>query len=120
MDMITGIIDYTEVGENIITLNYNGLTKQAIVEVKRGVIIEHSKSDTITILKGTNKGNYNFIEDFKVIINGIRFRNISDTYLNLSTVDFNTVGNYTVTLKIPYNEKNIGLSGVKFTYYEKL
>ena len=76
-------------------------------------------TDTITILKGTNKGNYNFIEDFKVIINGIRFRNISDTYLNLSTVDFNTVGNYTVTLKIPYNEKNIGLSGVKFTYYEK-
>lgn len=119
MDMITGTIDYTEVGENIITLNYNGLTKQAIVEVKRGVIIEHSKSDTITILKGTNKDNYNFIEDFKVIINGIRFRNISDTYLNLSTVDFNTVGNYTVTLKIPYNEKNIGLSGVKFTYYEK-
>ena len=58
--MITGTIDYTEVGENIITLNYNGLTKQAIVEVKRGVIIEHSKSDTITILKGTNKDNYNF------------------------------------------------------------
>ena len=63
--MITGTIDYTEVGENIITLNYNGLTKQAIVEVKRGVIIEHSKSDTITILKGTNKDNVHTSYDTK-------------------------------------------------------
>lgn len=119
LDMITGSINYSEVGENVITLNYNGLEKQAIVEVKRGVIIEHSKADTITILKGTSKENYNFIDDFKVIINGIRFVNISDTYLDLTTVDFNTVGNYSVTLKIPYNEKSIGLSGVKFTYFEK-
>lgn len=119
MDMITGSVNYSEIGENIITIKYNGLEKQAIVEIKQGVIIDYSTTNVVTILKGTNANKYDFVGDFKVIINGIKFTNILDSYLDLSLVDFTKVGNYDVTLKIPYNEKNIGLSSVKFDYYEK-
>lgn len=119
IDMITGSIDYDNDGLNEITINYQNITKKAIVEVRRGVIIETPKTDTITIIKGTNQANYSFVNDFKVIINGIHFDSIPYTYISENNVDFTTPGEYTVTLKIPYNDKRLGISGVKFVYYEK-
>lgn len=119
IDMITGTIDYSNVGMNEITLTYDNQTYIATVEVKRGVIIDYTHSEVIQILKGTNQESYDFAGDFKVIINGIEFENIPDSYLDMANVDFNEVGTYTVTIKIPYNDNKIGLSGVKFTYFEK-
>lgn len=119
LDMITGFVDYSKVGTNTITLEYEGITKETIVEVKRGVIIDYATSDTITITKGTSVETYDFMSDFVVVINGVKFKNISNSYLDLSNVDFNTVGTYVVKLKIPYNDQALGLQGVKFTYYEK-
>lgn len=119
MDMITGSIDYSKVGVNEIVLSYENETYIATVEVRRGVIIEYAYSDTILIAKGTKKDTYDFAGDFRVVINGIEFTNISDSYLDLSSVDFNEEGSYTVTLTIPYNDNKIGLSGVTFTYFEK-
>lgn len=119
LDMITGNIDYSIIGVNTITLNYEGHTATSNVEVRRGVIINYAKSDTITITKGTNKNTYAFINDFVIVINGVVFNNISDKYLEYSDVDFNTPGVYTVKLTIPFNDKELGIQGVKFTYVEK-
>lgn len=119
LDMITGSVNYNVVGENVITLTYENITKEAIVEVKRGVIINYATSDTISIIKGTNQSTYDFAGDFEVVINGIKFTSISSDYLDTSKVDFNNVGSYKVTIKIPYNDQALGLQGVKFTYYEK-
>lgn len=119
MDMISGSIDYSQVGTNIITLKYQEFTKEAVVEVKRGVIIDYATSDTITITKGTNQDTYDFIGDFVVVINGVKFDNISINYLDTSIVDFNKVGSYKAKLTIPYNDQALGLQGVKFTYVEK-
>ncbi|MBQ8323258.1 MAG: hypothetical protein IJX91_04760 [Clostridia bacterium] len=116
-DMITGSIDYTTVGENQITLEYEGEIKTAVVEVKRGVIINYKLADTIVVKKGTDMFSYSFANDFVVTINGIRFTGI-DGYIDTTEVDFDTVGEYTATLTIPYNEKTVGLSGVKFDYIE--
>lgn len=118
-DMISGSINYEQDGVYPITINYQNISKNAIVEVRRGVIIEAADSDTITIIKGTNQATYSFISDFKVMINGIYFNSIPDNYISENNADFNTVGEYSVTLKIPYNDKRLGLSGVKFSYYEK-
>ncbi len=119
MDMITGTINYTQEGINEITLTYEGQTYVATVEVRRGVIIDYTHGDVITITKGTNQDTYDFMSDFRVIINGIEFNNISKNYLDLSLVNFKEVGVYEATLKIPYNDKPISLSGVNFTYFEK-
>lgn len=119
LDMIEGSIDYTKEGINTITLKYQGVTKTATVEVKRGVIIDYAYGDTIVITKGTNQATYPFFKDFILRINGIKFTTIDDEYLDVSNVDFNTVGQYSVTLKIPYNDSKLGLSSVKFKYYEK-
>lgn len=119
MDMITGTINYTQEGINEITLTYEGQTYVATVEVRRGVIIDYTHGDEITITKGTNQDTYDFMGDFRVIINGIEFNNISKNYLDLSLVNFKEVGVYEATLKIPYNDKPISLSGVNFTYFEK-
>lgn len=116
-DMVSGSINYNKIGENVITLTYKGETRTAIVEVKRGVIITPAKADTIVIKKGTEKEKYAFENDFKVLINGIRFTAISE-YINIDNVNFNEVGEYTATIKIPYNDQKLSLSGVKFTYYE--
>ncbi len=118
-DMITGGIDYDNNGINEIKINYQNIEKIAIVEVRSGVIIETPQTDTITIIKGTNQQNYSFVSDFKVIINGIHFDSIPDTYISLNNADFSQTGEYAVTLRIPYNDKRLGLSGVKFEYYEK-
>lgn len=117
-EMISGSIDYSKVGNNEITLNYQGLTKVANVEVRRGVVIDFAKSDSIIIIKGTNINTYSFINDFNVTINGIKFVNIPESYFDLSNVNFNEAGTYPVKITIPYNEKSLSLSGVKFTYYE--
>ncbi|MBQ3571773.1 MAG: bacterial Ig-like domain-containing protein [Clostridia bacterium] len=117
-DMISGSIDYSKAGDNTITLTYGGKTATANVEVVIGVIISYKTADTIVILKGTNKQNYAFEKDFSVIINGVRFTIIS-SYIDVSNVDFNTVGSYTAKLTIPYNESSLSLSGAKFDYYEK-
>ena len=119
LDMISGSVDYSVVGNNVITLNYEGHKATANVEVKRGVIINYAKGDTITITKGTNQKTYSFINDFVIIINGIEFTNISDKYLDLSEVDFSKTGTYTVKLTIPFNDKELGIQTVKFTYVEK-
>ena len=118
-EMISGSINYTTVGINEITLNYNGKTATSTIEVKKGVVINHRYTDTITIKKGTNKKSYFFANDFIVVVNGVEMKFISDEYLDTSAVDFDTVGTYEAKITIPYNENRVGLSGVKFTYYEE-
>ena len=119
LDMIDGNIDYTKEGNNNITINYQGITATAVVEVRRGVIIDYATSDTKVITKGTKKDTYAFYNDFIVRINGALFQNISEDYLDVSSVDFNTAGTYQATLRIPYNDSKLGLSSVKFKYFEK-
>ncbi len=112
-DMISGSIDYSTVGINQITLNYQGQTAVATVEIKLGVIINYAKSDTVTVKLGTNKETYAFSNDFVVLINGIQFKGF-ESYIDTSNVDFSTAGSYVATLTIPYNDKKFGLSGVTF------
>lgn len=118
IDMITGHINYTISGNNEITLTYDGNTYAANVEVKQGVVINYANSNHVTIEKGTKKSEYVFSDDFIVIVNGIRFNLIPEKYLDLSTVDFNTVGTYEVKISIPYINR-LTLSSVKFDYIEK-
>lgn len=119
IDMITGSIDYSKVGINEIVLSYENEIYIATVEVKRGVIIDYAYSDTILIVKGTKKETYDFVGDFRIIINGIEFTNLSMSYLDISNVNFDAEGIYEAIIKIPYNDNKIGLSGVTFTYFEK-
>ena len=115
LDMIDGTINYTEVGENVITLTYLGKVKEAIVEVKQGVIINYAKSDVIKVSVGTKKENYKFQDDFTVLVNGIEFKNIA-SYINTDNVDFNTVGTYTATISIQYTDSYLGIDkGTVFT-----
>lgn len=116
-DMVSGSIDYSQVGINVVTLTYLGEQYTATVEVKRGVIINYTTSDTVIIKKGTNANSYPFANDFKVIVNGIRFTAI-DGYIDSRAVDFTTAGEYTATIRVPYNDKNLSISGVNFTYFE--
>lgn len=118
-DMITGSIDYSTIGSNTITLNYKGHVATATVEIKLGVIIDYRTSDTIVIIKGTDQNSYSFANDFKVLINGLIFENIPDSYLNFSEVDFSKEGNYQASIRIPYNDKTLGITNVNFTYFEQ-
>lgn len=118
-DMIEGSIDYSKEGINHITINYMNISAVATVEIKRGVIIDYTYGDSIVITKGTNQDSYPFINDFRILINGILFTNISNKYIKDSNVDFSTPGEYQLTIAIPYNDKKFGLSGVKFDYFEK-
>lgn len=118
-DMIEGAIDYSKAGNSEIKLTYQGQEVIAIVEVRLGVVIDYHTSDTIIIKKGTSQQNYAFENDFDVTINGIKFDNLQNSYFDLSEIDFDNVGTYQVTLTIPYNDKALSLSGVKWTYYEK-
>ncbi len=118
-DMISGAVDYSAAGINEITLNYGGERYVATVEVKLGVVINHTNGDTVVVLKGTDAGAYRFAEDFTVLINGIRFTYI-EPYIDVSEVNFSEVGTYTAKITIPYNEKNLSLSGgTSFTYAEE-
>ncbi len=118
-DMIEGSIDYAHEGINTITITYKGITKSATVEIRKGVSIETPHGDVIIIAKGTKQDEYDFASDFKVIINGVVFDSIPEAYILLNEVNFNEVGEYAVTLHIPYNDKTFGMSGAQFVYYDK-
>ena len=115
-DMITGSINYSQVGNNVIQLTYEGKTYNAIVEVKQGVIINYTKNDTVQIGKGTSKTSYAFNNDFTVLINGIKFTDIAK-YINTDSVDFSQIGTYTATISIPYKDSSLGIS--ETTYFTK-
>lgn len=118
-DMISGSVNYSVAGDNVITLNYQGQTVTAVVQVVVGVVVNYRQSDTVIIRKGTDISTYPFEKDFVVVINGIRFTMIAD-YIDSSAVDFTTAGSYQAVLKIPYNDKKFGISGnVNFGYYQK-
>ena len=118
-DMITGTVDYSKEGDNVITLEYAGRTATATVTIRLGVILGYAKADTVLIEKGTDKNAYDFGADFSVIINGIRFTQLPPTYFNLSGVDFDTAGEYKVKLTVPYNTKGFVLGGgVEFDNFE--
>ncbi len=118
-DMISGEVDYTKVGSNTITLSFNGATYTATVEVKYGVIIDYASSDSVIVKKGTAIDTYAFAHDFKLIINGIRFYAIPDSFFEgLDTADFDTVGEYDVKLKVPYSKTSPGITGARFEYTE--
>jgi len=116
---ITGTVNYSEVGVYPITLNYEGNEYVSTIEVLHGVIIEYSTSDTINISLNTNKNEYDFTKDFIVNINGIRYKSYNPNYIDTTNVNFNELGKYQATIKIPYNTKALSLSGVSFDYYEK-
>lgn len=103
--MISGHINYEKIGQNIITLNYKGITKEAIVEVKKGVQISYATSNRILIKEGTNQQTYSFANDFIVSVNGTKF-NLSDSFVDTSKVDFSKAGEYEATISIPYGDKN--------------
>lgn len=117
MDMIEGSIDYSSLGNNEIVLTYDGERKTANVEVKRGVVINMPKGDTIIVRKGTNKNEYSFANDVSVIINGLKFPFV-DSYIDAAEVDFDTAGTYAVTVSIPYNTQNIGITAPPQFVYE--
>lgn len=108
---ITGAIDYTKEGIYSITLNYpDHEPVVAQVEVKGGVVI--IAPEKVTVRRGTSLSDYPFENDVTVIINGVRFQQIPITCFDLSNVDFNTAGDYPVTLTIRYNKTALsGLSG---------
>ena len=115
LEMIEGTINYSSVGVNTITLTYQGKTCVATVEVKQGVIINYAKDKVIKVSKGTSKANYNFAADFEVIVNGIKFTNIS-SYINTDNVDFDNIGTYTATISVPYTDSSLGIDkGTLFT-----
>lgn len=120
-DMISGTINYSQVGVNEIKLNYDGQEYISTVEVKRGVIIEYAKSDVVVIKKGVDQNSYNFGGDFKIYINGIYLPLVSQSDLDISSVDFTTAGEYEAKITVAYNNKKpTGVSGtVKFEYFEK-
>lgn len=118
IDMISGEVDYQSLGLNTITLLFNGNEYYATVEVKRGVLIETPKS-VVTVRRGTNKSTYAFADDFILQINGVRFEAI-DKYVDTSSLDFDEVGEYVVTLTIQYNENTFSLTKpVNFEEYSK-
>lgn len=119
LDMISGTVDYSSVGENTITLTYENKEYTAVIEVKMGVIISYAKSDSIIIRKGTNQNTYAFSNDFVVMINGLKFRLIPDSYISAADVNFNAAGVYQAEITVPYSDKTPGLSGAKFEYFKK-
>lgn len=122
IDMISGDIDYSNEGINNITLTYKGQTATATVEVKRGVVIDLPKGDTIVVRKGTNKNAYNFADDISVVVNGLKFSFVTygdgtNFHIDTTNVDFDTVGSYDVTAVIPYkNTKSGSTQKVEKTY----
>lgn len=105
VDMISGSVDYSKEGANEIVLNYGGETATATVTVKRGVVINYAHGDTVTVKKGTDKSVYPFADDFILVINGIKFREIPEEYFDLTQVDFTTTGECKATVKVPYNDQ---------------
>ena len=102
-DMLSGSVDYSVAGDYAITLSYGSKEATATVTVKRGVVIG-VRADEIIILKGTDKERYFFEDDFTVTVNGVAIVNITP-FIDVSSVDFNTVGDYQVTISVPYNDQ---------------
>lgn len=107
IDMISGTIDYTKSGVNKITLSYKGQTRDAQIEVKKGVVINKVGGDTVIVKKGTNKATYDFANDIQVIVNGLTFSFVTygdGTIFHIDTtdVDFSELGTYTANIAIPY------------------
>ena len=114
-DMLTGSVNYTEAGDNVITLTYKGVQYNATVTVRTGAIVKLAKGDRIAIKAGTDKNTYDFASDFIVIINGERYRDILQ-YIDTSAVDFTTKGEYAATITVLYNSGSVSATGaVKFT-----
>lgn len=114
-DMVSGSVNYTEAGDNVITLTYKGVQYNATVTVRTGAIVKPAKGDRITVKAGTDKNAYDFASDFIVIINGKRYRDILQ-YIDTSAVDFSTKGEYPVEINVLYNSGSVSATGaVKFT-----
>ncbi len=116
---ITGSVDFSKVGTYEITLKINDKTYTSTVEVKMGAILEYRNGDKVQITLGTNKDSYLFSQDFVLIVNGIVFNDFPQSFIDVSGVDFNTLGEYTAKAKIPYNDAKLGIASVKFKYVEK-
>lgn len=112
-DMISGEIDFSAGDTCEITLRYENRVKVATVKKATGVLIKYAHGDVVSIKKGTDINKYDFASDFEVYINGIRFYGIQ-AYADISSVDFNDVGVYEVTLDILYNDVNVGRGTPKF------
>ena len=84
----------------------------------RGVIINYASASVVTVKKGTDKALYSFADDFVVMVNGIRLRNIGQ-YVDVSQVDFSQAGEYEAKLSVPYSNTQFGTSAPSFTYEEK-
>lgn len=117
--MIGGYVDYSKLGENKITVSYDysgkNYTEVCTVTIAAGGEVGYAKSSVVTVRTGTDANSYAFSDDFVVTINGVRFSNIL-SYLDTSKVDFNTVGTYEVTVKIPYNDGTEKFIEGKITY----
>lgn len=126
-DMISGSVDYSTIGSNEITLTYKGKSATATVEVRRGVVISFPGGNTVSVKKGTNKIGYNFAGDVSVSVNGTRFMFVtygdgSVYHIDTTNVDFDTVGVYTATVRIPYlgtGEKQVSYTNETITYVVK-
>lgn len=121
IDMISGTIDYTEEGVSEITLSYKGQTSVALIEVKKGVVINKNGGDVIVVRKGTNKKKYDFAKDIQVIVNGLEFTfitygNGSVFHIDTTDVDFDNLGTYTANIAIPYGKNNSVIVTDTITY----
>ena len=112
-DMISGEIDFSAGDTCEITLRYENRVKVATVKKVTGVLIKYAHGDVVSIKKGTDINKYDFASDFEVYINGIRFYGVQ-AYADISSVDFNTVGTYEVTLDVLYNDVDVKRGSPKF------
>lgn len=117
-EMITGVVDYTKEGENVITLTYGGVTKTSIVSVRYGVIVNLPHGDNIVVKVGEDKNSYDFASDFSVIVNGVKYTLIDDL-IDVSEVDFSKAGTTNAKITVKYNKDSFGISGPKYETYEK-
>lgn len=105
-EMIDGTVDYSleDEAQNI-TISYEGQTATATVTVLRGVVANYATGNVVNVKVGTDQAAYPFAEDFVVLVNGIRFRNLT-SFLDTSSVDFSQTGTYTATLNVLYNNSS--------------
>ncbi|MCH5158183.1 MAG: hypothetical protein J1F33_03190 [Clostridiales bacterium] len=118
-DMISGAVNYSQAGEYVITLTAFNQSVTATVTVEAGVIVKSVK-DVIYVQKDADKSLYAFSNDFTLVINGVKYFAIPEEFFaGLDEVDFSTEGDYTVTLRIPYNVNGIGVGRPpEFSYTE--
>lgn len=102
-DMISGSVNYSASGDNVVTAEYGGITQTATVTVKRGIVI-NTKANVITVKQGTDIEKYFFENDFTVIVNGIKIDHIAP-YLDISELNFTKEGEYKAKITVPYGEK---------------